>query len=504
MKNIILLSLISIHLLYAETNTTEADKILAQKLFEKAFKKKSQTKEFYLPLRVNKIIQDEVFVKIDNQENILIGRDTMEYIASLLKDEYKKKFQYTKLDDNDFAPLSALEQFQIKASYNSKDIMIDVFLPVNIKKASLIRFNRGFNQDINGSILPQDYSGGVNFYLNKRYNKNTSDSSVEGSPLNISSDITLNVHDFVVEGRVQYQGQGDGKFTRGRFRLVKDDPENHLRYTLGDIILPHHNRMSYQSTLGMGVEKIFNVGSSYHQNISRINSHEFFLQNKSRVEIYVNDRYRNSLNLVGGTYNLYDLDLPSGVNRVKLKIIEDGGKIEYLEFNDFSYSEVLQKGLARYGVGVGIESKLKNNKWAYEQEKKVASAYIEYGLFDSITVEGGVQTAEDYLAGDLEFLIGTNLGLFNPYIIATQTDIVRGYKKGIDYRTNIGSVTLNLAYQDVDSDYQPLGRTISTESTLYRGNIYSQIEKCISCTLIFVIQTQLHIRISSKPCHYPT
>jgi len=481
MKNIILLSLITIHLLHGETNTTEADKILAQKLFEKAFKKKSQIKEFYLPLRVNKIIQDEVFVKIDNRENILIGRETMEYIASLLKDEYKNKFQYTGLDKDEFAPLSALEQFEIKTSYNSKDIMIDIFLPVNLKKASLIKFNRGRARDINGSILPEDYSGGINLYMNKRYNKNNSD-SFEGNPLNISSDITLNVHDFVVEGRVQYQG-GEGEFTRGRFRLVKDDPDNHLRYTLGDITLPHHNRLSYQSTLGIGVEKIFNVGSNYNQNISRINSHEFFLQNKSRVEIYVNDRYQNSLTLIGGTHNLYDLNLPSGLNRVKLKIIEDGGKIEYLEFNDFSYSEVLQKGLARYGMGVGIESRLNNNRWEYEQDKKIASAYVEYGLFNSITVESGIQTAEDYLAGDLELLIGTNFGLFNPYLIASQTDVVRGYKQGVDYRTNIGSATLNLGYQDIGANYHTMSTSTTTKSTLYRGNLYSQIGFGISMGL---------------------
>ncbi|SFV54430.1 Outer membrane protein [hydrothermal vent metagenome] len=227
--------------------------------------------------------------------------------------------------------------------------------------------------------------------------------------------------------------------------------------------------------MGIGVEKVFNVGSTYHQNISRINSYEFFLQNKSRVEIYVNDRYRNALNLIEGTHNLYDLNLPSGLNRVKLKIIEDGGKIEYLEFNDFSYSEILEKGVMRYGAGVGIESKLESHEWEYQKDKKVASAYVEYGLFDSITVESGVQTAEDYLAGDLELLIGTNFGLFNPYVIASQADNTEGYKKGLDYRTNIGNISLNLGFQDTDEEYRLLNSSSGLKSRLYRGNIYSQI-----------------------------
>jgi len=473
-NNIILLSLITISFLYAGEDLAE-DKILKQKLFEKAFKKKSQTKEFYLPLRVNKIIQDEVFVKIDNEEHILINRETMEYVASLLKDEYKKTFKYDQLDKKDFVSLSALEQFGIKASYNNKDIMLDIFLPVNIKKASLIRFNRRYKKDLNGSILPQNYSGGVNLYLNKQYAKNTGDDSFEGNPLNISSDITLNAHDYVLEGRVQYLEGADKELSRGRFRVVKDDPENHLRYTLGDIILPHHNRLSYQSTLGVGVEKIFNIGSTYHQNVSRINSYEFFLQNKSRVEIYVNDRYKNSITLIAGTHNLYDLNLPSGLNRVKLKIIEDGGKIEYLEFNDFSYSEVLQKGVVRYGIGAGVESELQEHEWEYKKDKEIASAYIEYGLFDSITVESGIQSADNYLSGDLELLVGTNFGLFNPYVITSQVDNTEGYKKGLDYRTNIGQASLNLGYQETDESYHTLNSSSGQESKLYRGNIYSRI-----------------------------
>ena len=480
MKHIVLLLFFAVTLLYAETNTTKTDNILAKKLFEKAFKKKSKIKTLYLPLRVNKIIQDEVFVKIDNKKNLFIGKDTMKYVASLLKDKYKKKFQYNKLNKSNFAPLSALEQFGIKTSYNSKDVIMDVFLPTNIKKASSISLKKQQPKDHNGSILPKEYSGGINIYMNKRYSKDTSN-IFEGKPLNASSDITLNIHNFVVEGRVQYQE--DEGFSRGGFRLVKDDPDNHLRYTFGDITLPHHNRLSFQSTLGIGVEKIFDVSSNYNKNVSRINSYEFFLQNKSRVEIYVNERYQSSLTLTEGTHNLYDLNLPSGLNRVKLKIIEDGGKIEYLEFNDFSYYEVLQKGVARYGLGVGVESKLHNNKWQYKKDKKVASAYIEYGLFDSITVESGIQTAKNYLTGDLELIVGTNFGLFNPYIITSKDNKVRGYKQGMDYRTNIDSVTLNFGYQNIDENYHLIDTSTTNKSTLYRGDIYSQIGFGISMGL---------------------
>ncbi|CAA6798839.1 MAG: Outer membrane protein [uncultured Sulfurovum sp.] len=478
MKNIILLSLITINVLHAQMSMAEKRKILEEKLFAKMSKNKAQSKEFYLPLKVNDILQDEVFVKIDNKENILLTEDTVKYLRSLMKEEFQSQY-VVQIDSNGFTPLKALEQMGIKTEYDRKNILLKVFLPVNLKKASLVNFNRsGRARDVNGSVLPTNYSGGMNFYLNQQYNKNGSN-GFEKNAFNLSSDVHLNVHGFVLEGRLQYNDE-ENEVTKGRFRVVTDDVENQLRYQAGDISLPAHDRMSFVNALGVGVEKIWNIGSGYTQNITRINSHEFFIQNRSRVEIYVNDRYRNALNLAGGTHNLFDLNLPSGLNRVRLVVIENGGKIETIEFNDFSYSEVLKKGLARYGAGVGIESEQLENEWIYKKQRRVASAYVEYGLLDSVTVETGFQTGEEYLAGSAELLIGTNFGLFNPYVVSSKSEDAVGYKKGLDYRTNLGEVTINLGYEEIDAKYAILGNSQSQASTLYRGSLYSQVGMGVS------------------------
>jgi outer membrane usher protein len=482
MKKEILLSLLVVHLLHAESMVSNQDEdILAKKLFEKAFKKKVKEKNFYLPFKVNNILQDEIFVKIDKDDNLFISLETLKYVASLLKDEYQAQFDFT-VDKKEYTPLNALNQMGIKAEYDSRNILINVQLPVNLKKAHLLNFNRHRNRDINGSIAPQKYSGGMNLYINQNYGNPSSSDSLERKPLSASSDIVLNVHDFVLEGRIQYRESAENnKLSRDRVRLVKDDESNSLRYTVGDIMLPAHTRMSYKDVLGVAVEKKFNIGmgSSYTRNISKINSYEFFIKNQSRVEIFINDRYRNALNLIAGTYNFYDLDLPSGVNRVKLKIIEEGGKIEYLEFDDFSYNELLKKGTAKYGFGVGVVSNRdSDNRWEYETDKQLASGYIEYGLTDNLTVESGLQGGEDYISGDMELIYGTNFGLFNPYIIMSQVDELEGYKQGIDYRTNIGKTNLNLGYEKRDEEYRTLNNfasETSSSSTLYRANLYTPL-----------------------------
>ena len=497
MKNIILLSLITVNILYAELSMEEKKKILEDKLFARTSKKQRDAKEFYLPLKINKILQDEVFVKIDNNEKIQITKATMKYVASLLKDEYKNRFEQ-KIDQDGFAPLGAIEQFGIKASYDNKNVMLNIFLPAQIKKATLIRFGRGGNRDINGSVAPKDYAGGVNLYLNQQFSK--TDGNPNSDSFYLSSDLNLNVKDFVLEGRLQYDDQ-NREFTRGRFRVVKDSVDNQLRYKAGDISLPAHNRMSYVNALGVGVEKLFSIGdSSYTQNVQQINSHEFFIQNRSRVEIYINGNYRRGLDLEGGTHNLYDLNLPTGINNVELKIIEDGGKIEYIKFNDFAYSEILKKGIARYGLGLGVESYQDGNKWKYDNDRQIASGYIEYGLLQNMTIEGGLQVSNDeYLAGSAELTLGTPLGLINPYIVINENNSEVGYKKGVDFRTNLGKVNLNLSYEDIDEHYSFFHtQATSQQSTLYRGSLHTQLGLGVSMGL----SASSYERINNKEERY--
>ena len=474
----LLLSLLALSLLHAEPSTLSDQDKLSQALFEKAFKKSAKEKKFYLPFKINNILQDEIFVKIDSHNQIFITKETMIYIADLLKEKYKNQFKY-RLDEKNFTPLASLNQFGITSEYNRKDILINIFIPVQLKKAQRLNFNRTRKKDLNGSILPKRYSGGTNLYLNQHYSNPSDSNTLENKPLNASADMFLNINDYVLEGRVQYRENANNKLSRGRVRVVKDDQKHHLRYTLGDIMLPSHNRMAYKDVLGIGIEKKFHINNDYTKNISKVNAYEFFIKNNSSVEIFVNERYRNTLNLVAGTYNLYDLNLPSGLNRVKLKIIEDGGKIEFLEFDDFSYAEILKKGVAKYGMGAGIPSTMDaNSQWVYEANQQITSAYLEYGVSNNFTIENGIQVSNGYLSGDIELLIGSNFGLFNPYIIMSKTDNINGYKKGFDYKTNIGNTNINLGYEHMDKNYRTLSNytneTVSN-STLYRGNIYTPI-----------------------------
>ncbi len=474
MKKNILFSLLLTSILFADKSEDQ----LAKELFSKAFKTKKESKKkkkFYLPLKVNHILQDEILVEINAFNEVSISKESLRYISSLLKEKYQKKFSYDK--DREFFPLSTVNQFGIKSNYNEDDIALEITIPPVIKEASLIRLSHQRQRDLNGSILPQNYAGGMNLYLNQQYQKRSSSDSITRGNLTASSDFFLNLHDYVLEGRFSYLEGSENPFFRDRFRLVKDDRTHALRYAFGDIFLPTHQRVTSSDSFGLSVEKVFNInGKDYNTNVSRVNSYEFFLKNKSRVEIFINNRYNRTLNLEAGTHNLYDLKLPTGLNQIKLKIIEDNGKIEFIDFNDFFYSEILKKGMMRYGAGVGISSRkaTQSNKIVYNKDEKIFSAYLDYGLNNWLTIESGIQqTSTSYQSLALEFIIGTPLGLLNPYAIRSELESKSGYKKGINYQTDLGDLNINLGYERVDLEYEVFNQInrFPNDSELYHATV---------------------------------
>jgi len=442
-----------------------------EEFYKKAFQNKNKEEKAYLPLKINGILHNEIYVKISKNNKIFLKKDSIEYIISLLKDKYAKKFKYNK--NNKFLPLSTLNQFGIEAKYNKKDTSIDVSIPPKLTKTNLINLNTIKKEDINGSILPEKYAGGMNLYFNQYLKSEENKNNLKSNPFNLSSDIFLNLNQFVLEGRVNYKEE-DKKIIRDGFKITKDNKKNYLRYEFGDIYMPSSSRMISTSAFGFSIEKNFDLNKDLN-NVSKISSYEFFLKRRSRVEIFVNGKFIRALKLRAGTHNLYNLNLDIGLNEIELKIIDENGKIEYLNFYDFEYYEILKKGVAQYGIGIGIQSNINSEGIEYDYNQKLYSAYIDYGLTNNLTIKSGLEFNNDYNSEILEFFYGTNFGIFNPYILKSHINNSSGYKKGLSYRSNIKKININLGYENTDKNYKNIlnyKNTLKNKNrTIYRESI---------------------------------
>ena len=448
--------------------------------YKKAFASKSKSSEIFLPLIVNNTQHTEVFAIIKGS-TAFIKKEDIKYITDLIKEEYRNKFKTT-VDKSGFTAIDELNQQGVLAIFDEDKVYLKITIPPELKKAQMINLKRTQRLDIDGSVLPESYSGGANFFLNHNIITNN-EGSQESAPLSGASEIFFNAHSFHIEGRISYEQDREDSFIRERVRLVKDDEEHQIRYQMGDIFLPQHQRLGIEDSLGIGFEKIFDMDDDYQQNVSRINSFEFFLKNSSRVEIYVNRRYTRGIHLPAGTHNLYDLNIPNGLSNIQLKIIEDSGKIEYIDFNDFDYNELFKEGVSRYGGGVGIVAKRDaiTEKRIYNQDDKFLSLYAEYGLFSFLTLKSGTQLKQDFQSFAFEPIVGTPIGLFDIYALTSQEKLrnTSGTKFGLNYRTNVGSLNFSFLAEQSSEDFKTLTSYQDTEEhstvTLYQGSLYTPL-----------------------------
>jgi outer membrane usher protein FimD/PapC len=468
---------IFLSLVVLSTNSIWAtDRTTLDDFYKKAFGGGGNSKsKVFLPMLINGKIHTEVFVLRESQ-NLFIKEDTAKYIIEQIKPEYRDLFSY-KIKKNGYLSTKKLSKEGVEIIFDEGSISLKVIIPPKLRRVQDIDLNSKRGQKDGNITIREEYAGGASFYLNQGYTKNRD--RFNRNPLTGSSELFLNIHDYVIEGDIAFDEEVKNKIRRDRVRVTKDDESTQLRYRAGDIYLPQVSRVSRVESLGVSVEKILNMDEDYYQNMTRINSFEFFLKNRSRIEIYINDGFSRALRLDAGTHNLYDLNIPIGLNRVKIKVIEDSGKIEYIEFNDFDYTELYKEGIGRFGMGIGISSKRDiDNKIVYDKKEQFASLYGEYGLTSFFTFKAGAELKDDYQSVVVEPIIGTPIGLFDIYAIGSyqKEDKLNGYKYGLQYRTNIDFVNLSLSGEQTQNEFRTIDSydiNSSMKSTMYRGVIYT-------------------------------
>ncbi|MBI5783357.1 MAG: fimbria/pilus outer membrane usher protein [Gammaproteobacteria bacterium] len=108
------------------------------------------------------------------------------------------------------------------------------------------------------------------------------------------------------------------------------------------------------------------------------------------MDIYVNDRRVQTLQLSSGPYDMTDFPVANGSNNVKLVITDATGRVEVKNFDIVSDANLLAAGLHKFAYNAGAISTTVNREKQYDSDKPVLSAFHRYGLTDSFTLGGNL------------------------------------------------------------------------------------------------------------------
>jgi outer membrane usher protein len=202
----------------------------------------------------------------------------------------------------------------------------------------------------------------------------------------------------------------DGMLTRRGTRLVYDIQDDALRMTVGDIVSSSTSFQAMPSIVGAAIERSYGKLRP-GRSIRPTGKRSFRIERPSDVRVLVNDREIRRLRLMPGEYDLDDLPLARGANDIRLKIKNDLGEEQEINFSVLFNRSLLDVGVSEWQVSAGLLTHSSLSGPIYDQDKPALLTSYRRGLLENLTVEGALQATPKTSYGRLNALIQAPFGL---------------------------------------------------------------------------------------------
>ena len=174
-------------------------------------------------------------------------------------------------------------------------------------------------------------------------------------------------------------------------RLVYDDPEQRIRYEIGDTEPLGAPLQSTIETLGVSIEKNSHKLAPTESAAPSAQT-SLRIDRPSDVDVIVNGAVMQKLHLRPGIYSVRDLPLATGANEIELVITDDTGQKRSQKLNLFAGNNQLAAGQSEWGVTAGLPSYLRDNDRVYDTSGNyMGTSFLRYGLTEQVTGEAHAQ-----------------------------------------------------------------------------------------------------------------
>ncbi|MGA9794561.1 MAG: fimbria/pilus outer membrane usher protein [Rhizomicrobium sp.] len=318
---------------------------------------------------------------------------------------------------------------------------------------------------------PEKYSG----YLNLR---GSTDVVEKGGPTGFQDplllmDGALRMDGLILEGEAQYApGQsGVDAFSRQGTRLVYDDDNNLVRWTLGDLQPQPDGFQGTPDMAGLSVLRLYDELAP-QENVQPRGDRTFTLQRASTVQTYVNGQQVQSVRLQPGTYNASNFPFVEGANNVQLVITDDTGAVQTLNFSIFFDRTLLRPGLTEFGAFAGINSETINANTEYNDPQPMFTGFVRHGFTNTITAGGNFQGDRDAQMAGLDGLWGSPIGTLSLDLADSHDRTLGfGYAVNLSYQalfqdpSSFRSQTINAAFEVRSKNFATLSQTIASSGS---------------------------------------
>ncbi|AOL22168.1 Outer membrane usher protein FimD/PapC [Erythrobacter litoralis] len=332
----------------------------------------------------------------------------------------------------DLVPVDRLREIGLDITFVPSTLSLSVDIPLASRGTQVLSGSRQIDFSGMPAALPSNFSAGV-----------TLSSFTTGDIVameRVSSNLLVNGFTNVggIEGvNLLFGGQFDftgneNFFIRDRIIAFKDDTDNVLRYSGGDILPLQSRYGSDFDLLGIGVQRFYQ-DLQPNRNVRPLGSRSFLLERPALIEIYVNGALLRTFSAGPGPIDIRDIPVSDLSNQVTIVIEDALGRREVDSFTLGNDVNLLSDGLNEFSFAVGM---LRDNRvvgFSYTSDP-VASLFYRQGVTESLTLSGSAVITQDYQNIGFSAAFAAFRGVTQIDIAASNSNVGEGAVVALNYR----------------------------------------------------------------------
>lgn len=368
----------------------------------------SKSTEISLPLTDEGFNLGDVAVRIANDNAVSIKRSgLLEVLKRSLRPEALAALDKA-LPPGEFVTLAQATDAGMDCAYDSENLELKVHPKVEQRPRGEITGSLG-SQGVRDEDLTKQAltSGYINMHFGAAYNRGEDEKTGDLLfPVGVF-DGAVRLGGVVLEG--EFDAGWDGTLLRRGTRAVYDRPDDAVRVTAGDLPPTTSGTRMLPQLAGISIEKSFHKLQPT-RNVRPTGRRSFRVERPSDIEVLLNEHVVRRLRVGPGEYDLDSLPLTAGNNQVKLRIKDDTGREEVLDFSIFFDRALLAEGLSEWQFIVGVASE-RERQVTYTAENPLGQGTYRLGLQENLTGEVSVMADKDAVNAGVGALMQTAIGL---------------------------------------------------------------------------------------------
>ena len=412
---------------------------------------KAQPLTLLLPATLNGQEIGQLNGRIEN--NQLVSIDISPIKNQLQKLLVPERFLGLATNPVPMVTLTQLEAAGVQTHFDYQNLTIQMKVLASQRRGENLDLRGNLSQTANRIQPPSDFSAYMNLRGGVNYVESSPGAQTGFTTPQLDLENVFNVRGLVLENETAINPLPDKSWEKRDTRLTLDQPEKRWRWTLGDLDYPV---TSFQNFLPM-------AGFSFHREdslqpyyvTSPLGQSGFFLKEDSKVEIQVNGRTIQTLQMAAGPHQISNFPLTAGGNNVILRITDPVGRVEYINAALFYYPGLLKAGESEFNYAIGFPSATDPENPFYQYKPNPAvSAYHRWGLNDTVTLGVNAQATKDTQQGGAQGIWATFAGIFTyDSAISQDTTIGLGHNQRLQYNyyaphdSRLSDANLNLSVQ---------------------------------------------------------